>query len=122
MNTVVMEKIGALLSDKAFYETYKNVATAEELLAAVQKEVPEATAEEIDQFLTKVSEQLQGGEAELSENELENVAGGFGITLTVAGVCAFIKGAAVVGGAVGTLYWYYKHRNCVNSGSGGGGR
>lgn len=112
MNTVVMEKISALLSDKAFYETYKDVASAEELLAAVQKEVPEATPEEIDLFLSEVSEQLQGGEEELSESELENVAGGFAITITVAGVCAFIKGAAIVGGAVGTLYWYYKHRKC----------
>jgi hypothetical protein len=112
MNTKVMEKIGAVMSEPGFYEKYKDVATAEELLAAVKQEVPEATVEEIDQFLTKVSEQLQDNAEELSESDLENVAGGLAITFTVAGVCAVIKGAAVVGGAVGTLYWYYKHRNC----------
>lgn len=112
MNATIMERIGAVLSEKAFYEAYENVTTPEDLVAAVQQKVPEATVEEIDQFLTKVSEQLQSNEAELSENELENVSGGVAITLTVAGVCAFIKGAAVVGGAAGTLYWYYKHRNC----------
>lgn len=112
MNNTVMEKLGALLSDKAFYENNKDVATTEDIIAVIQREVPEATAEEIDQFLTMVSEQLLREGNELSEEELDNVAGGFGITLTVAGVCAFIKGAAVVGTAIGTAVWYYKHRKC----------
>lgn len=112
MDNIIMERMGALLREKAFYENNQNVETAEELVSAIQREVPEATVEEIDQFLTMVSEQLQHEESELSESELDNVAGGFAITLTVAGVCAFIKGAAIVGGAVGTLYWYYKHRKC----------
>lgn len=112
MNNAIMEKLGALLSDKEFYEKNKAVATNDELVALIRREVPEATEEEIDRFLTMVSEQLLSEGSELSEEELENVAGGFGITLTVAGVCAFIKGAAVVGTAVGTAIWYYKHRNC----------
>lgn len=112
MNNTVMEKLGVLLTDKAFYENNKDVATPEEIIAVIQREVPEATTEEIDQFLTMVSEQLQREGNELSEEELDDVAGGFAVTLTVAGVCAFIKGAAVVGGAIGTAVWYYKHRNC----------
>lgn len=112
MNITVTEKLGILLSGETFYEKYKDVATSEEIIAVIQHEVPEATAEEIDQFLTMVSEHLQSTEGELSEADLENVAGGFAVTLTVAGVCTFIKGAAVVGTAVGTLVWYYKHRKC----------
>lgn len=113
MNNVVIGKMAALLSDKSFYEKNEDVATNEDIIAVIQREVPEATKEEIDQFLTMVSEQLQCEGNELSEEELDNVAGGFAITLTVTGVCAFIKGAAVVGTAIGTAVWYYKHRKCT---------
>ena len=112
MNNTVFEKLSAVLSQKSFYEANEAVATAEELVALLQREVPEATAEEIDLFLTKVSENLMGENEELSENDLDTVAGGFTITITVAGVCAFVKGAAIVGTAVGGAIWYYKHRKC----------
>lgn len=113
MNTDVNEKLGALLSEKTFYEKYEGADTPEALVAAISQEIPEATYEEIDRFLTAVSTHLQSGETELSESDLDNVAGGLVVTASVlAGVWGFIKGCAIVGGALGTLYFYAKHRNC----------
>lgn len=108
----VMEKLAAVLSEQSFYEENKNLATPEAVTAVLMEKVPEATAEDIDQFMTTVSEQLLG-EGELNEGDLENVAGGvIGITITVAGVVACVKAAAAVGTVIGGVAWYWKHRKC----------
>ena len=109
----VMEKLAAVLSEQSFYEEYKDLATPEAVTAVLMEKVPEATAEDIDRFMTEVSTQLLG-ENELNEGELDQVAGGvFTITITVAGVVACVKGAAAVGTVVGGVVWYWKHRKCI---------
>lgn len=109
MNTV-MDKLAAVLGEQAFYDEYKNVQDPDEIIAAIQNKVPEATKEEIDQFLTCVSEQLQNENGELNEADLENVAGGFAITLTVAGVITAVKCCAAAGALIGAAVWYWKNR------------
>lgn len=108
-----MNKLNALLSDPSFYEENKNLNTPEEIIKAIQVKVPEATAEEIDQLLSAVSEQLQRKDEELRDEDLESVAGGFAITLTAAGVITAVKFAAAAGTVIGGAIWYWKHRNCI---------
>ena len=110
----VYEKIAEVLSDQSFYADNKDVKTPEELLAAVKQYVPEASNEEIDEILTQVSVQLNKENGELTEDDLDDVAGGvFTVAITVAGIVTAVKYAAAIGAAAGTLYWYYKHRKCL---------
>lgn len=108
-----MNKLNALLSDPSFYEENKNLKNPEEIIKAIQVKVPEATAEEIDQLLSSVSEQLQQREEALNDEELESVAGGFAVTITAAGVIAAVKFAAAAGTVIGGAIWYWKHRKCI---------
>lgn len=111
MNSI-QECILEVLGNPSFYDENRNVDNPDDLVAAIKKMVPEASVEQIDEVLMTVSKQLQTEDDELFEADLNNVAGGFAVTITVAGVCAVIKGAVAVGAAAGTIYWYYKHRNC----------
>lgn len=112
MNSTIAEKLNVVLSDRSFYEENKNLQSHDEIIQAIQCKVPDATAEEIDQYLTLVSEQLQQDNAELSETELDAVAGGFGVTITVATVITAVKYGAAAGTVIGGALWYWKHRNC----------
>ena len=115
MNDMVQEKIANVLSNVEFLKEIKDLEP-EELFETLKKKVPEATEEEIGEFLLYISKYLEGESDDLSEEDLENVAGGFGFTLTVAVLGGIVKGigvAAAVGGVVGTAAWYYKHRKCV---------
>ena len=63
--------------------------------------------------LAFISKQLQKKEdCELSSEDLDNVAGGFAITLTVTTVLAIVGGASATGAAIGGAIWYWKHRKC----------
>ncbi len=69
--TKIQEQINALAKDEAFVEAYKKVETPAELVALFHKhgiEVPVETAKEL--FAPIVLDE------ELSENDLESVAGG----------------------------------------------
>ena len=109
----VMDKLTAVLSNEKFYMDNKNLKDPAEIIAAIQQEVPEATAEEIDELLTKVSEMVQRDDEELQEEDLVAVAGGFGITLTVATVATVLKVAVGAGTIIGGVIWYWKHRKCL---------
>lgn len=106
----IKERLIAILSDEAFYEEYKDLQESGDIISAIQSKVPEATVEEIDQFLTYISEQLQNENGELKEADLENVVGGFAITLTVGGVITAVKCCAAAGALIGAAVWYWKHR------------
>ena len=104
-------KISEVLSNQEFYEENKNLEKQEDIIAAIQAKVPGATAEEIDSYLTMISTVLQKDEAALSEEDLDNVAGGIIITTAVIGtVCTCIGTAITVGGLVGGAIWYWKNR------------
>lgn len=109
----VMDKLTAVLSNEKFYMDNKNLKDPAEIIATIQQEVPEATAEEIDELLTKVSEMVQRDDEELQEEDLVAVAGGFGITLTVTTVATVLKVAAGAGTIIGGVIWYWKHRKCL---------
>ena len=108
-----IEKLTALLSEQSFFEEYKDLGNPDEIIAAIQSKVPEATADEIDQVLTAVSSTLLQENGELSEDDLDDVAGGFAVTITVAGVITAVKIAAAAGTVIGGAVWYWKHRKCV---------
>lgn len=111
--TNVMDKLTEVLSNEAFYMENKDLEKPEEIIAAIQNEVPEATAEEIDELLTRVSEMVNRDDEELTMDDLEAVAGGFSITLTMATVGTVLKIAAGAGTVIGGVMWYWKHRKCI---------
>ena len=106
--------IGELLSDPSFYEVNKDLDKPEDIIAAIQAKVPGATEEEIDGFLTTISATLQSQgapEGELTEESLEDVAGGIIVTAAVVGaVCKCIGTAVTVGGVIGGCIWYWQNR------------
>lgn len=112
MNNIT-EKIAAVLNEQSFYDENKDLGNPAEIIEAIQSKVPEATSEDIDLFLTRISEQIQRENGELMEDDLDEVAGGFGITITVAGVVTAVKIAAAAGTVIGGALWYWKHRKCI---------
>ncbi len=68
------EKVKSLMADEAFVNKLLEMETPEEVCAAFEKEGITVTADEI----SKVKEKLEsaGAEGELSEDSLEEVAGG----------------------------------------------
>lgn len=106
----IEQKIAEVLSNLSFYEEH-NAENPEEIIKAVQEQVPDATAEQIGEFIVAVSEGLNKNDEALSEEDLENVAGGvITVTITAAGVCAVVKGAAAAGALIGAAAWYWKNR------------
>ena len=109
--TEITVKISEVLSNQGFYEENKDLQNHDDIIAAIQAKVPEATAEEIDAYLTTVSSVLMKENEELSENDLDGVAGGIVITTAVIGtVCTCIGTSITVGGLIGGAIWYWKNR------------
>lgn len=92
------EKINAVLSAPDFFEKNKDLASVEEILEKVNETYPDVTKEELVSFLTEVSEVMHT-QGELSEGDLDNVAGG---SITFLTCCV---AACVIGG---TAYGCYK--------------
>jgi len=113
---LIEEKIGMVLSEQSFYEDNKDLSEREDIIKAIQEKVPEATAGQIDDFLNKVSSALQQKNSEaLSEDELEDVAGGIVVTAAVIGtVCGCVSLALTAGGIIGSAIWYWKNRKKKN--------
>lgn len=108
MNT--NDKILEVLSDKSFFDSNADLADPNEIILAIQERVPEASTDEIDAVLTMISEAANRDSNELQEDDLEEVAGGFAITLTVTTVLTIIGASASAGAAVGAAIWYWKNR------------
>lgn len=107
----VISKLAAVLGEQRFYEEHQELEKREDIIAAIQTEVPEATAEEIDAYLTQVSSLLLQEKGEISESELDNVSGGIVVTLAVIGTaCKCVALAATVGGLIGSAIYYWKNR------------
>lgn len=107
MNTI--DCLNKLFSDKAFLEANKDRVTLDEIYEAVVAVEPNVTKEELDQYLLQVSEAVAvQNQSELSENDLDGVAGG-AVALTFTLVAGIIGGAYAAGLAIGEGIAHYKN-------------
>ena len=89
-------KVKEIFADKDFVAKVLAMETAEEVQAAVKAQGVELTIEEIEATKAELVNQLENKDSdEVSDEQLENVAGGFAVTTIV---CAAIIGAGAVGG------------------------
>ena len=100
----INEKLNVLLADPAFYQEGKDVASVEDFMELLRKHDVELTAEEADAVLTQLGMLIaQQNSEELSEDDLDNVAGGL-IKLVIGGIAVTVKSAAagaVLGAGLG---------------------
>jgi predicted ribosomally synthesized peptide with nif11-like leader len=98
------EKIQEVFADKEFVEKLLAMDTPEEVQAAVKEKGLELTLEEIEATKKSIVNSLEKNDSdEVSDDQLEQVAGGFAITtaLVIAGaITAGATGAAALGSAV----------------------
>ncbi len=89
-------KVKEIFADKDFVAKVMEMETAEEVQAAVKAQGVELTLEEIEATKAELANQLENPDSdEISDEQLENVAGGFAVTTIV---CAAIIGAGAIGG------------------------
>lgn len=100
------QKLSKLFESEQFKEEASKIQTAEELQALFASHDVELTMDEVIGLCGAIAAQM--GEAELSEDDLENVAGGIGlVTIGLIGL-----GAACIGGlAVGIYNGYRDAKN-----------
>lgn len=109
----IFNKISSALIENRFFETHSDLTDPESIISEINKLVPEATPEDIDQYLTMGSALVRSSKGELDETDLENVSGGFGITITIATATFALKALTAVAAAsagVGAAVWYWKNR------------
>lgn len=70
------EKMKELFQDQAFLEELFSKESAEDAQALLKERGVEMTVEELNQFRKTLMDRMEGGGGELSEDDLENVAGG----------------------------------------------
>lgn len=92
MNEELLKKV---LEDADFTQSLLDMETEEEVQAALKEKGVEISTEDIDAIKRALENQ---GEGELSEDELENVAGGSLTVLAALGVASIITAAC--GGTV----------------------
>lgn len=85
------QQIKELFSDEAFTASILEMETPEEVQKALSDKGLELSLEEI----STIQNSLLNNEGELSEDELENVAGGIAVTAVI---CGLIIGGAAAGG------------------------
>ena len=68
------EKLKELLNDQAFQDEMNNAATLEDAAKVMQQHGVQITPEKLQEIMAKVT-----SESELSENELDDVAGGLSV-------------------------------------------
>ena len=92
------QKILAAVEDKAFLEKVIAMDSVEDVQAAFKKDKGiEISAKDLEAIQKVVEEKMDG---ELSEDDLENVAGGIDATIGVAVGTAIVSGIVALGNAV----------------------
>ena len=75
------EKFSALLKDEAFVKELVEKETVEEAQALLASKGVELSADQLNEIRKGIAARIEGGE-ELSDEQLENVAGGFADAIT----------------------------------------
>lgn len=92
-----MDQFKALLDDEVFVRKLAQLETNEEVQKAFAEKGVDFTMEEIDQIVEK----LYGDSAELDEDKLEDVSGGFVITTTtLTAIGCIAAGVSLLGGVM----------------------
>lgn len=112
------EQINALFEKPEIQQQISGLTDPEEIRKVLAENGVELTAEEMNEVLLSIGETVANlvPDSELSEDDLENVAGGFAMTISLgagaAVFCAVAGGiigvAAVAGLAYGAYYLYKK--------------
>ena len=92
-------KIKEIFSDQTFVESLMEMENAEDVQAAIADKGIELTLNDIEALRT----QLSNTSEELSEDDLENVAGGFAISATVIAIGSCCAATFSVGSMVNNL-------------------
>lgn len=101
MNKV--EKLNEIFSKPAIMEQVSVMDDPEQILAILAENGLDLTAEELNEVLLTIGETVAPllPEGELSEDDLDNVAGGGGVTATIVLGAGAKFTAAILGGLVG---------------------
>ena len=101
-----LERLGELLKDKEFCNQFVTSESKEAAVKLFTDRGFDITDEELKALATRTRDlvhQLIENDGELSEEELERVAGGKGDTFTMADAGKLIAGVAAVGAVIGTF-------------------
>jgi len=99
MNTVVSDnRLNAIFCDRSFIEANKDLDNVDSIYAAVKARDSEITYDEFIDYISRVSDYMNATDAELSEDQLADVAGGIGWE----GALAILSFCYGVGNALGT--------------------
>ncbi len=101
-----IEKLNQVFT-KDFIQANKDIGNIDDLYDQVVKVDNSISREEYDKYISELSEAMHHDE--LSESDLENVAGGFAWPV-VGGVCALISLCYKGGEAIGKGIYYLTHR------------
>ena len=100
---VTNKKILALTEDKEFMQFLFAQDSYEKIQEAFASKDVELSIDEVKELVSDVLAQTENSSAELNENELENVAGGFITVAAAVGLAkvALVAGMSIAGGVIG---------------------
>ena len=81
-----IDKLNELFANDEYIQSIKDLDNMAAIYASVSAKIPGVTEEELSEYLTAVSKAMAAGE--ISENDLDNVSGGFGWAALGAGIAA----------------------------------
>lgn len=107
MNSIEMEKLNELTNDKAFVEMMMSQETPEDVQRVFNEHGVPLTLDDVKRIGSALA-QMEEPTSELSEDDLDSVAGG--VVLTAATCWAVAKAIIAIGGAALAIYKWYKSR------------
>ena len=96
----MQEKFEKLMQDEAFAEKLLSLDEDTEIQALLSENGVEFTLEQIAAIKKGVIAQLNGEDAELSDEDLEDVAGGIAVGAAITIAVGVVKGLVILGNGV----------------------